>query len=607
MADFARCHGVRRVDHTVILRPPGVGVYGAVSPQTVGTLPLRTERRGTPSSARKPAVRARFHPSRRQSRSAQCASAPGSGEREAGSRTDMAPAKRDQKEISSHKIVERRRRHRINTCIAQLSQAIPAAFSKSVNRRRGLSGKLEKAEVLEMAVSYVKHIQSNMKGQENRDSNTGDPGDPKRDEVDMRHFEEGYRECVKEVARYLAEVEGMNPQDVRFLRLLCHLQTRGPAARGLSNGKFGSVINFGIREPGPEVLKSDKGCPEEEKMEEKSADDTENADRRSASSEIDVVNGEATAPVLSPTTSVTTSSCPSDVTQTSPPTLSVAVASAGDSSPTSEVMSSPTSPCSSPPISVEASVTSSATVTSHPTATKSRLVTMLSSPSCVSTATTGPVLMPNPLTSLANMHTSLVSGSTSGFRTTTPSTTLACPGPPAGPLVTFLPQLPVPGMQGKLLPATPRLVVDPMTGQQFFVPQYIQVPTHVQVNPTAANHVIVNPSHVASSSNQNPLSQVIPSANHGPLGHMISTSNQTGMNTMMQCPALVTLAPHSSLLSTSVMADTADAMKHLPGQYLHGIPVANFDIPMATHAQTTPPTPINPIRALENIARKHPR
>ncbi|XP_078574489.1 uncharacterized protein LOC144860866 isoform X2 [Branchiostoma floridae x Branchiostoma japonicum] len=557
----------------------------------------------------------------------------------------MAPAKRDQKEISSHKIVERRRRHRINTCIAQLSQAIPAAFSKSVNRRRGLSGKLEKAEVLEMAVSYVKHIQSNMKGQENRDSNTGDPGDPKRDEVDMRHFEEGYRECVKEVARYLAEVEGMNPQDVRFLRLLCHLQTRGPAARGLSNGKFGSVINFGIREPGVRdnhlnqgantsaqsvplpsnvtvtsrfnrALLSNgtrkcsspvKATPEEEKMEEKSADDTENADRRSASSEIDVVNGEATAPVLSPTTSVTTSSCPSDVTQTSPPTLSVAVASAGDSSPTSELMSSPTSPCSSPPISVEASVTSSATVTSHPTATKSRLVTMLSSPSCVSTATTGPVLMPNPLTSLANMHTSLVSGSTSGFRTTTPSTTLACPGPPAGPLVTFLPQLPVPGMQGKLLPATPRLVVDPMTGQQFFVPQYIQVPTHVQVNPTAANHVIVNPSHVASSSNQNPLSQVIPSANHGPLGHMISTSNQTGMNTMMQCPALVTLAPHSSLLSTSVMADTADAMKHLPGQHLHGIPVANFDIPMATHAQTTPPTPINPIRALENIARKHPR
>ncbi|KAI8509337.1 hypothetical protein Bbelb_131850 [Branchiostoma belcheri] len=62
------------------------------------------------------------------------ASAPGSGEEE-GSRADMAPAKRDQKEISSHKIVERRRRHRINTCIAQLSQAIPAAFSKSVNRK----------------------------------------------------------------------------------------------------------------------------------------------------------------------------------------------------------------------------------------------------------------------------------------------------------------------------------------------------------------------------------------------------------------------------------------------------------------------------------------
>ncbi|XP_066299286.1 transcription factor cwo-like isoform X1 [Branchiostoma lanceolatum] len=563
----------------------------------------------------------------------------------------MAPAKRDQKEISSHKIVERRRRHRINTCIAQLSQAIPAAFSKSVNRvcRRGLSGKLEKAEVLEMAVSYVKHIQSNMKGQENRDSNTGDPGDPKRDEVDMRHFEEGYRECVKEVARYLAEVEGMNPQDVRFLRLLCHLQTRGPAARGLSNGKFGSVINFGIREPGVRDNHLNQGAntsaqsvplpsnvtvtsrfnrglltngsrkcsspvkaapeeDEEEKMEDKSAEDTENADRRSASSEIDVVNGEATAPVLSPTTSVTTSSCSSDVTQTSPPTLSVAVASVGDSSPTSEAMSSPTSPSTSPPISVEASVTStgsSATVTSHPIAAKSRLVTMLSSP-CVSTATTGPVLMPNPLSSLANMHTSLVSGSTSGFRSTTPSTTLACPGPSAGPLVTFLPQLPVPGMQGKLLPATPRLVVDPMTGQQFFVPQYIQVPTHVQVNPTAANHVIVNPSHVASSSNQNPLSQVIPSANHGPLSHMISTSNQTGMNTMMQCPALVTLAPHSGLLSTSVMPDTADAMKHLPGQYLHGIPVANFDIPLATHAQT-PPAPINPIRALENIARKHPR
>jgi hypothetical protein len=35
-------------------------------------------------------------------------------------------------EQTSHKLIEKRRRDRINNCLAELSQAVPAAFAKQV-------------------------------------------------------------------------------------------------------------------------------------------------------------------------------------------------------------------------------------------------------------------------------------------------------------------------------------------------------------------------------------------------------------------------------------------------------------------------------------------
>ena len=49
----------------------------------------------------------------------------------------------------SHKIIEKRRRDRMNNCLADLSRLIPSSYLKK--------GRIEKTEIIERA---IKHIQS---------------------------------------------------------------------------------------------------------------------------------------------------------------------------------------------------------------------------------------------------------------------------------------------------------------------------------------------------------------------------------------------------------------------------------------------------------------
>jgi len=54
----------------------------------------------------------------------------------------------------SHRIIEKRRRDRMNNCLADLSRLIPAEYLKKGR------GRVEKTEIIEMAIKHMKHLQA---------------------------------------------------------------------------------------------------------------------------------------------------------------------------------------------------------------------------------------------------------------------------------------------------------------------------------------------------------------------------------------------------------------------------------------------------------------
>lgn len=54
----------------------------------------------------------------------------------------------------SHRIIEKRRRDRMNNCLADLSRLIPAEYLKKGR------GRVEKTEIIEMAIKHMQYLQS---------------------------------------------------------------------------------------------------------------------------------------------------------------------------------------------------------------------------------------------------------------------------------------------------------------------------------------------------------------------------------------------------------------------------------------------------------------
>ncbi|XP_054725853.1 transcription factor cwo [Anastrepha obliqua] len=80
----------------------------------------------------------------------------------------------------SHRIIEKRRRDRMNSCLADLSRLIPPQY-----QRKG-RGRIEKTEIIEMAIRHLKHLQSECIQKENE-------------------YRMGYTDCMKEAAKFLYE------------------------------------------------------------------------------------------------------------------------------------------------------------------------------------------------------------------------------------------------------------------------------------------------------------------------------------------------------------------------------------------------------------------
>lgn len=99
----------------------------------------------------------------------------------------------------SHRIIEKRRRDRMNNCLADLSRLIPTEYLKKGR------GRIEKTEIIEMAIKHMKYLQQ-------------EHGNP------TEHYRLGYQECMSEAMRFMVEVEGHFPREAICVRLLNHLQ-----------------------------------------------------------------------------------------------------------------------------------------------------------------------------------------------------------------------------------------------------------------------------------------------------------------------------------------------------------------------------------------------
>ncbi|NWQ63560.1 HELT protein, partial [Neopipo cinnamomea] len=157
----------------------------------------------------------------------------------------------------SHKVIEKRRRDRINRCLTELGKTVPMALAKQVGggeqplrpsprcaatsppmrgagggpaERRAAagdahlpcplqsSGKLEKAEILEMTVQYLRALHS-------ADFPRG------REKAELlsefaNYFHYGYHECMKNLVHYLTTVERMETKDTKYARILAFLQSK---------------------------------------------------------------------------------------------------------------------------------------------------------------------------------------------------------------------------------------------------------------------------------------------------------------------------------------------------------------------------------------------
>ncbi|KAK5879606.1 hypothetical protein CesoFtcFv8_022707 [Champsocephalus esox] len=91
-------------------------------------------------------------------------------------------------------IIEKRRRDRINSSLSELRRLVPSAFDKQG------SGKLEKAEILQMTVDHLKLQATAGKGYFDAQA------------LALDFLSLGFRECVTEVSRFLSSVEGLTPK-----------------------------------------------------------------------------------------------------------------------------------------------------------------------------------------------------------------------------------------------------------------------------------------------------------------------------------------------------------------------------------------------------------
>ncbi|XP_053320400.1 class E basic helix-loop-helix protein 41 [Spea bombifrons] len=120
-----------------------------------------------------------------------------------------------------HRLIEKKRRDRINECIAQLKDLLPEHLKLTT------LGHLEKAVVLELTLKHLKGLTSLTEQQHQQivSLQSGDRAMKSPVRADLDAFHSGFQTCAKEVLQYLCRCESWTPRDPRCTQLLNHLHS----------------------------------------------------------------------------------------------------------------------------------------------------------------------------------------------------------------------------------------------------------------------------------------------------------------------------------------------------------------------------------------------
>ncbi|KAI1286987.1 hypothetical protein HDE_10439 [Halotydeus destructor] len=138
------------------------------------------------------------------------------------------PSLKISKDSVSWRHSDKRKRERMNNSLVDLGKLIPYAYSQK------LRGKVEKTEIVELAVKYLKHMHRHNGGPANS-SNPSPEARPAsnsdsswrhlmvlNDEDKVREYNKGYRDCVAEMVKFLT-TEGIAPGEPFCVKLVNHL------------------------------------------------------------------------------------------------------------------------------------------------------------------------------------------------------------------------------------------------------------------------------------------------------------------------------------------------------------------------------------------------
>ncbi|XP_063302757.1 class E basic helix-loop-helix protein 41 [Pelobates fuscus] len=120
-----------------------------------------------------------------------------------------------------HRLIEKKRRDRINECISQLKDLLPEHLKLTT------LGHLEKAVVLELTLKHLKGLTSLTEQQHQKilSLQNGERSMKSPIHSDLDAFHSGFQTCAKEVLQYLSRFESWTSRDQRCTQLLNHLHT----------------------------------------------------------------------------------------------------------------------------------------------------------------------------------------------------------------------------------------------------------------------------------------------------------------------------------------------------------------------------------------------
>nr|XP_013008438.1 class E basic helix-loop-helix protein 41 [Cavia porcellus] len=127
-----------------------------------------------------------------------------------------------------HRLIEKKRRDRINECIAQLKDLLPEHLKLTT------LGHLEKAVVLELTLKHLKALTALTEQQHQKiiALQNGERSLKSPIQSDLDAFHSGFQTCAKEVSQYLASAESRFSGMTKTGLCRTHLPFAGPREPG---------------------------------------------------------------------------------------------------------------------------------------------------------------------------------------------------------------------------------------------------------------------------------------------------------------------------------------------------------------------------------------